>query len=221
MSSISGLDTLSSSQVQTSQTGTTTLGKDDFLKLLVAQLKAQDPLNPMDPTEFTTQLAQFTSLEELTNVNTNLGNLLTKQATANNSLAVDFLGKTIEASGNSVDLKNGVADSIAFSLDQSAAAVTVNVHDSSGNLVKTINAGSFAAGENSVKWDGTDNNGKILSDGEYTFTIQPIDATGNTVSSTSYIQGEVTGVLYNSGTTYLKVGNQEITLDKVIKLTEN
>jgi len=70
----------------------------------------------MDPTEFTTQLAQFTSLEELTNVNTNLGNLLTQQATANNSLAVDFLGKTIEASGNSVDLKNGVADSICFFL---------------------------------------------------------------------------------------------------------
>jgi len=64
----------------------------------------------------------------------------------------------------------------------------VNVHDSSGNLVKTINARILCCGRKFSEWDGTDNNGKILSDGEYTFTIQPIDATGNTVSSTSYIQ---------------------------------
>ena len=84
----------------------TTLGKDDFLKLFVAQLENQDPLSPMESTEFTAQLAQFSSLEQLTNANQNLEYLLMYQSSMNNAEAVNFIGNTVKASGNSIS-RNG------------------------------------------------------------------------------------------------------------------
>lgn len=221
MSIISAVDTVNTSVTQTTKTETSVLDKDDFLKLFVAQLQAQDPLDPMDPTEFTTQLAEFTSLEQLYNVNTNLSTLLTTQATTNNFLANDLLGKTIQASGNSVELEDGVAGSITFSLDGFAADTTVTLYDASGNAVKTIDAGTLDAGENSVAWDGTDDNGAQLSDGEYTFGIQAVDSSGNEVDATTYTQGKVTGVLYSGGIAYLKIGNLAISLSKVVNITES
>ena len=85
----------------------TTLGKDDFLKLFVAQLQNQDPLSPMESTEFTSQLAQFSSLEQLTNVNQNLDYLLMYQSSMNNAEAINFIGSTVKASGSSIGVKDG------------------------------------------------------------------------------------------------------------------
>ncbi|MEN8751434.1 MAG: flagellar hook capping FlgD N-terminal domain-containing protein, partial [Desulfobacterales bacterium] len=94
-----------SSTANTVSSDTTIMGKDDFLNLLVAQLQHQDPLNPLDSTDFTAQLAQFTSLEQLNNVNTNLESLQSYQAAIKNAQAVDLIGKTVEAPGNTVVLR--------------------------------------------------------------------------------------------------------------------
>jgi len=114
--SIIGLEpvTVDSSTFQTSEDNT--LGKDDFLNLLITQLQNQDPLSPMDSTEFSAQLAQFSSLEQLSNVNENLETLLLYQGSLNNSQAVSFIGKTITASGDSVLITDGIPDNIHFEL---------------------------------------------------------------------------------------------------------
>jgi flagellar basal-body rod modification protein FlgD len=100
--SIGGLESVQPSTLTASAQKTDILGKDDFLRLLVAQLKAQDPLNPMENTEFTAQLAQFSSLEQLSNVNENLKSLISYQTSTDNSQAVGFIGKTVNANGNLV-----------------------------------------------------------------------------------------------------------------------
>ena len=199
----------------------TVLGKEDFLKLLVAQLQNQDPLNPMESTEFTAQLAQFSSLEQLTNMNKNLEYLRLYQASINNAQAVNFIGKTVKASGNSINVKDGALNQIQFNLAGDAADVNVYVYDSSDNLVKTINCGSLSDGEQSIEWDGTNDNGETVSDGTYTFKVSATDTSGETVEASTYMTVEVTGVTYKEGNAYLLAGDIEISMSDIIEVTES
>ena len=199
----------------------TVLGKEDFLKLLVAQLANQNPLNPMDSTEFTAQLAQFSSLEQLTNMNKNLGYLRLYQASINNAQAVNFIGKTVKASGNSISVKDGAPDQIQFDLAGDAAEVNIYVYDSSDNLVKTINCGSLSDGEQSIEWDGTNDDGETVSDGTYTFEVSAADANGETIEASTYMTVEVTGVIFKEGNAYLLAGDIEISMNDIIEVTES
>ena len=115
---------------------TDVLGKDDFLQLLVTQLQNQDPLNPMDSTEFTAQLAQFSSLEQLYNVNDNLDSLGTNQLTMNNTQTVSMIGKSAWAYGNIVQ-KSGSDDvRLHFALKGKAEETMVNIYNPQGDFVK-------------------------------------------------------------------------------------
>jgi len=197
----------------------TALGKDDFLKLLVSQLQNQDPLNPMESTEFTAQLAQFSSLEQLTNMNKNLDYLRLYQASINNAQAVNFIGKTVKASGNSISVKDGAPNQIQFKLAGDAAEVNVYIYDSSDNLVKTINGGSLSDGEQSIEWDGTNDDGETVSDGTYTFEVSATDANKETIKASTYMTVEVTGVTFKEGNAYLLAGNIEISMNDIIEIT--
>jgi len=114
------------------------LGKEDFLKLLVEQLKNQDPLNPMESTEFTAQLAQFSSLEQLTNMNESLEYSQLYQSSINNAQAVGFIGKTVKATGDSINVKDGISNQIQFDLARDAETVNIHIYDSSDNLVNIL-----------------------------------------------------------------------------------
>jgi len=219
--SVTGLESVGSNVTSTSISESNILGKDDFLNLLITQLQYQDPLSPLDSAEFTSQLAQFSSLEQMSNVNTNLEMLQLYQASINNSQAVGFIGKTIEALGNSLGVTDGVADQIHFELADDASDVLVYIYGSEGNLVKTIQPGSLIAGEQSVEWDGTDNDGNKVSDGAYTFEVIATDSNANTVSATTLITASVSGVSFKDGTTYLVAGNQEIPIGSVFKVMED
>ena len=133
------------------------MGKDDFLNLLITQLQNQDPLNPTDSTEFTAQLAQFTSLEQLGNVNENLMELNRFQASINNSQAVTLIGKAITATGNSVQLTGDGPVQCDFSLENDAAVVVANIYDSRGKFVADFESPNLSAGQHSLFWDGKDN----------------------------------------------------------------
>jgi flagellar basal-body rod modification protein FlgD len=194
------------------------MGKDDFLHLLVAQLKAQDPLNPMDSTGFTAQLAQFSSLEQLQNINIALGTMGTSQSVMTSSQAVGFIGKTITAIGDTVEVQSGQSQGIEFSLDQPAAGLYIQVYDQMGNFVRQIEVGQTAAGEQRAAWDGLDYLGGRVPDGAYTYEVAAIDEFGNSVSATTFASGTVTGVSYKDGVAYLQCGSREIAMGNVVSV---
>jgi flagellar basal-body rod modification protein FlgD len=196
------------------------LGKQDFLSLLTTQLEHQDPLNPMDSTAFTAQLAQFSSLEQMTNMNEKLEYLLMYQASLNNAQTASFIGKTIKANGNSVGLDEGVAGPISYELPAEASSVSVEVHSPDGQLVRVINAGSQEPGEHQVDWDGRDQDGNVLPDGTYTFDVVAKDMNGEDLRATPYIEGEVSGLVFKDGSTSLVVDGQEIPVGQVLRVYE-
>ncbi len=196
------------------------LGKDDFLTLLITQLQNQDPLNPTDSTEYTAQLAQFSSLEQLSNINQNLEYLQLFQASINNAQAVSFIGKEITALGDAIQVKEGVADACEFELTADAGGVIVNIYNDAGNLVKTIDQGAMEAGRQTVVWDGTDQNGNQMQDGDYTFEIMAVDANDQDVKAITYTSGVVSGVTFIDGTTYFIIENQKIPIADIIEVNE-
>jgi flagellar basal-body rod modification protein FlgD len=219
---ITGVTDVNSQTTSTQNTqDKSVMGKDDFLKLLVAQLQNQDPLNPADSTQFTAQLAQFSSLEQLQNINDSLSSFKSSQSTTNNIQSADFIGKTVTASGSSLGVNDGKADPIRFDLTNNADNVYLQVYDQSGNFVTDIQAGALKAGEQAINWNGKDANGTTVADGTYSFTVMAMNKDGSTVGSTSYTTGVVTGVDYQSGDPQLMINNQEVPLSSVIRLEES
>ncbi len=216
-----GMDAILANQGSTN-TGSTSeaaksLGKDEFLKLLVKQLQYQDPLNPVENTDFTAQLAQFTSLETLSNIDDNISQLGILQNSINNMNAVSFIGKQVNAKGNILNY-TGSDLNIDFSLDALAAAVRVNIYAEDGTLVRTIERANVQEGNIQCVWDGTDHDGEQVSEGRYRFYIEAADYEGNAVGTTSYAAGMVTGVRYDKGVTYLIIGNKEVNIADIDKI---
>ncbi|MCB2147960.1 MAG: flagellar hook assembly protein FlgD [Deltaproteobacteria bacterium] len=196
------------------------MGKNDFLTLLVAQLKNQDPLNPSDSTEFTAQLAQFSSLEQLQNIDATLSGFEVYQSTLNNIQSSGFIGKTVTATGSMFGVNNGNPDPIRFDLVNDADSVFIQIYDNYGGFVSDIQVGSRQAGEQQVVWDGRDSNGAAVADGPYTFTVMAMNADGSVVSSNSYTTGVVTGVDYKTGATNLLINDHEVPISSVIRIEE-
>ena len=195
------------------------MGKDDFLKILVAQLQAQNPLDPQDPTEFASQLAQFSSLEQLMNVNQTIQSLILYSASQSNNLALLFVGKNILAAGDTFSFKTGEAQpEMIYNLASDAETVTVTVYDEEGNVVKTINLTNQTAGEHRIEFDGLDNNNSPLPDGKYRFEVSAKDADGKNITTSTYIMGLVERVVFENGYTYLIVNGKRISISDVTEV---
>jgi len=190
------------------------LGKEDFLMLLLEQLSHQDPLNPLDSTEFTAQLSQFSSLEELTNINSTLNDVLAFQHSMQNASVADLVGKTIKVDGNSTYLRDRAE--IHYELSHEASSVEVSVYDNSGKLVRLENVGPGAAGEQLYSWDGKDSSGTQLPEGSYTFQVEALDISGEPVNTATSASGTVTEVLFEDGLTFIVLnGNTKVNLSDI------
>ncbi|MBF0525173.1 MAG: flagellar hook assembly protein FlgD [Deltaproteobacteria bacterium] len=201
---------------QTSKTGNSNLGQADFLKLLVTQLQNQDPTSPMDNQQFIAQMAQFSQVQQMTSMNQSLQNIQMLQSSLNNTYSLSFIGKTVTATGNQMNLTKDGASAASFTLPADAKTVSASIYDANGTLVKTINYGAQKSGTYNVAWDGTDNNGKAAANGAYTFTIQAQDQKGAPVTAQTLINGQVSGINYNpDGTTYLMVGGSKVTISQI------
>jgi flagellar basal-body rod modification protein FlgD len=218
LSALSGSGTTSTSS--SSSADSTTLGKDAFLKLLITQLQHQDPLNPADSTEFTAQLAQFSSLEQLSNVNENLASLKQYEASINNAQAVSFIGKDIVSKGNTIQMTSGQPVACEFELDNAAKRVVVSIYDSTGGFVKDVVATGLNAGRQTVTWDGKDRNGNTAADGAFTFEVQAEGSGKEAVGATTYSRGTVSGVTFQDGITYLTLGNGKVAIGDVVQITQ-
>ncbi|MBW2036562.1 MAG: flagellar hook assembly protein FlgD [Deltaproteobacteria bacterium] len=194
-----------------------TLGRDDFLILLVAQLKHQDPLNPLDGTDFTAQLAQFSSLEQLFTANDRLTDISESMDLQKTGDVLDYIGKTVKTTDNTILVENGETAPGAYNLEDKAD-VTVFILNDDGLEVRRIYEGWQNAGEHDLVWDGRDNDGRMVDDGAYTFELEARDKEGFVVPYNTYLTGEVTGVTYERGMPYLMVGNNLVSPSSVVEV---
>jgi flagellar basal-body rod modification protein FlgD len=203
-----------------SGTGMEDIGIDQFLTLFIAQIKNQDPLSPLDSAEFTAQLAQFTSVEQLYGMNKSLSDI---QETLNNQSGqqdlIGLIGKTVKADENTISVEDGVVLSGFFNLDESADT-TVSVYDNNGLKIRTLYPGWKDKGEYNINWDGRDESGEIVPDGAYTFEVTARDENGYYVAANTYISGEVTGVTYKYDNPYLTIGDRLINKDNIIEVNK-
>jgi flagellar basal-body rod modification protein FlgD len=174
----------------------------------------------MENKDFVAQLAQFSSLEQLLNVNSNLqANFLVMQS-LNNSSVASFIGKSVKADGNSVYLKDEGDAVLNYKLD-SSAKVTVKIYDESGNIVRTISDDSWQdSGDRELAWDGCDSSGNRLSAGKYTFEVSATDANGDSVGVTTYVKGKITGVKFDNGVAVLLMDGLEVRLSDILEISE-
>ncbi|OPZ15891.1 MAG: Basal-body rod modification protein FlgD [candidate division BRC1 bacterium ADurb.BinA364] len=194
------------------------MGKQDFLLLLIEQMKAQDPLNPQDPSEFTAQLAQFSSLEQLYNLGDSLQTLSMLSASVNNMAAGNFLGREVLVQGSNIYLQEGGASALRYNLGAEAASVRIDIYNASGAKVRTIDLGPQQSGEGRFVWDGEMTAGGKAPDGVYTASITATGANGDPLYAATRMTGRVTGVVYQNGVTYLDLSGQLVPIAEVMEI---
>lgn len=200
------------------------LDRADFLRMLTAQLRTQDPLNPLSGQDFASQLAQFSSLQELQGIGAAMGqslqtDLLLAQ-TFNNTMAATLIGKTIRADVSEVAMGATGEATLGFSLDGPATDITVDIRDADGDIIRTLRVPSREAGDHTFTWDGFDTEGRRVAPGNYSYTVNAKDPDGRTVRSTSFLEGRVTEVRYVDGSPVLIVNGMQVQLGQVLTIGE-
>jgi flagellar basal-body rod modification protein FlgD len=192
--------------------------QNNFLKMLVTQMNNQDPLNPMDNSQLTSQLAQISTVSGMQTMNATLSQLLAQTSASRAMDSAALIGRTVVVPGADVSVKDGVASKIGIDLPKTADAVTVDVLDADGKVVRTIDLKGQVAGVHDVEWDGKDNAGAVVANGDYTFkvtatadgtSVQPVALVYGKVES---ISGDATGVLVNLA------GGNKSNVDEVRKI---
>ncbi|QLY25046.1 flagellar hook assembly protein FlgD [Bdellovibrio sp. KM01] len=202
-------------------TGNPNLDKDAFFKLMLAQMKNQDPTNPMKSHEMAAQLANFSSLEQMQNMNKTLEELKNAQKPSENFQALNLIGKAV--AGDSSKIVRGLNDKehdFKFNLPMAAEEVTVKVRDADGAVVRTYNLKGLKQGDNKLTWNGEDEKGMKAAVGEYQFIAEAKTADGKKLGIKTDFDGLITGVSYSSEGPVLNVGNQAIRFRDVKKITD-
>ncbi len=217
-----GVNTVAATQPNNTTQNKGSLGKDDFMKLLIQQMKHQDPMNPMDGTQFAAQLAQFSSLEQLQNLNSSMtssinANYLLTQS-INNTLSSTLIGKAVKIGGSGFSNSGQNLVQLGYKLPANASTVSVNIYDENGNLIKTIDDLPASKGDHKLSWDFSDNNGNKVPKGKYTFEVKAKDMSGNNLITTSYKYGVVSGVRFTNSGTLLVVDNSEYNFSDILEI---
>lgn len=197
------------------------MDKDAFMKLMIAQMKNQDPMNPMQSHELAAQLAQFSSVEQLQNVNKTLTEMQAGQKPTETFQALNFIGKSVMGdSAKFVRMKGDRDHDFNFTLPTEAKEVAIKVRNANGETVRNVDLKDLKKGENSYSWNGQDERGQTVPTGEYQFLIEATNSAGGKLAVRTDFEGMITGVNFNADGPVLLVGNQSIKLKDVKKIVD-
>jgi len=188
-----------------------------YLKILTTQLQNQDPTNATDPNQFTQELIQIEQVNVQNSTNADLQNLTAASSTNSLSTGLGYIGGYVQANTSSGEFAlQGSSAEVGYTLASAAGEAVVNVQDSNGKTVATLNGGT-ASGGNYITWDGTENDGTTAPDGTYTFSVAAVDSSGNAVTASNPVAlFKVTSVQSNSdGTLQLLAGSLSLSSSDV------
>lgn len=201
--------------------GNDKLDKEAFMKLMLAQMKNQDPMNPMESHELAAQLAQFSSVEQLNNVNDTLTEMKNGQKPTESFQALNFIGKAV--SGDSSKLVRARGDKnhdIGYKLPEDAVEVKVLIKNDKKETIRTISMSNMKSGENTLAWNGQDERGLVAPAGEYSFVFEAKTASEKKLAVKTDFQGVISGVNYTPEGPVLLVGSQSVKLKDVKKIVD-
>jgi flagellar basal-body rod modification protein FlgD len=199
---------------------------DTFLQLLTTQLKNQDPTAPMDANEFTSQLVQFSQVEQQININKNLETMISMLQTQQAGSNLGYIGKVVDFDSSDVKLTEGGSAFWSYNLPDGAETVEFKILDDDGNVVRSgsmsaEDVGSSSNGRVEVAWDGTDSNGTACDAGTYTLEVTVKDASGNALDGVDvYGRGYVNSVETIDGVQYLMVSGNKVLPEDVMAVFE-
>lgn len=210
-------NTASAFQTQNA-TGKTDMGQKQFLQLLVAQMRNQDPINPVEGAEFASQLAQFNSVEQLIDVNSGLQTLQTSQdmmsASLTNSMAATLTGKEVRAIGNEINLSAEGDSEINFKLKSPAEEVEIIIRNGSGTEVRRETLNGVSSGDNNWTWDGKNDSGERLGEGNY--QVEVVAKNGDEqVNALVYMEGIANKVRFTGNGVFLSINGIEVPIGDV------
>lgn len=197
--------------------GPKALGQEDFLSLLVAQLKNQNPLKPLENEAFIAQLAQFSQLEQSGKLVKLMEQNQDTQETALQFSRTSLIGHRVKLTGALVELGTGPA-TVAYALDGAAASVKVTITDAAGKVIRTLSASGQSAGDQTLTWDGKDQNGLAVSQGTYGFTVSATNSQGGAVTATPSTIATVTGVRTDADHPVLLIGKRQVDAKDVLEV---
>jgi len=204
----------------TSAVADNTLGQDAFLQLLVTQLRYQDPLSPMENEAFIAQLAQFSSLEQMQQLNTNVETSIQLDQSQANSAATYMIGKEVRAAGDELIVGETNEPEFGYYLPDGAGAVQVTIYDSAGQVVRSLAFAQPDTGSNIQTWDGRDASGTRVEPGSYRVEVEASNADGSAAAATTTVTGHVDGVTFQNGQAWLLVEGREVPLASVLEVFE-
>lgn len=214
---VSGTNSASSSSASSSLPSST-ISSQQFLGLLVSELRNQDPMNATSVTDFINQMTAYTNFSQQQSINSNLNALAGAFSSLVTLNSVNYIGHTVEAKTDTSTLSDGKA-TYGYSLSSAAANVSITIKDASGKTVWT-GTGTGNSGSNSFTWDGKDSSGAQLSDGgKYTMSVTATDAAGNSVFNYATITGKVTGIDASTSTPSLTVNGVSVSAANIIGVT--
>ncbi len=197
------------------------LGKNEFLTLLVSQLKNQNPLEPVKDADFIAQLATFSSLEQLQDLNKRMDSMIGAQGQLVNSQSMNLVGREVFAKADGkLQLRDDGAEGIVFDLPKEISAARVDILDENGMVVRTVELSKdeLGAGRHRVNWDGKNASGTSLAPGMYSFRITATDATGTEKALSGMIALPVEGLNVGAGGLFLISGNRSLAFDDIVEI---
>ena len=194
------------------------LGQDSFLKLLVAQMQHQDPLNPQGNEEFIAQLAQFTSLEQLMGVNSSLGDLYAATTSMNNASMTQLLGRNVTAYSDTMPYHGDGAQDIHWKAPAEVSKMSVTITNADGKMVAREEFESLEAGDGSWEWNGKDVHGVQVPEGKYTVSITAYDTNGNPLEVQNVIKGTINEMSYETGSPIPYIDGVEVSIGSILRV---